>query len=162
MQNRTGSPSEAAKSAGWRVKKAEERKKGEPVGERGHKAPPGEASFSEKRECNGGQDRVTPLPTRASRADHERRVCARCARDRITSSVGGEAAGGDRLTSMRWWRTSCMQARRWARENEIPYVQKRGGTACFSRFFTWPAESTQRPHDTWRYPAILRVSARSF
>jgi hypothetical protein len=50
---------------------------------------------------------------RASRSSHERRECARCARDRITSAVAGcAAAGGDRLTSMRWCRTSCRQARR--------------------------------------------------
>ena len=49
---------------------------------------------------------------RASRSAHERRECARCARERIPSAVGGAAAGGDRLISMRWCRTSCMQARR--------------------------------------------------
>jgi hypothetical protein len=49
---------------------------------------------------------------RAIRSAHERRECARCARERITSVVGSEAAGGDRLTSMRCCRTSCMQARR--------------------------------------------------
>jgi hypothetical protein len=49
---------------------------------------------------------------RASRSSQERRECARWARERITSAVPGEAAGGDRLTSMRWCRTSCMQARR--------------------------------------------------
>ena len=52
---------------------------------------------------------------RASRSSHERRECARCARDRITSAVRGcAAAGGDRFTSMRWCRTSCIQARRCA------------------------------------------------
>ncbi len=45
---------------------------------------------------------------RASRSAHERREGARCARESITSAMGGEvAAGGDRLTSMRWCRTSC-------------------------------------------------------
>jgi len=46
------SPPERAEPAGWRVKKAEEEKKGEPAGKRGHEAPPGEASLSEKRESN--------------------------------------------------------------------------------------------------------------
>src|SRR5436305_13093804 len=50
---------------------------------------------------------------RASRSAHERREWARCARERITSVLrGAAAAGGDRLTSMRWCRTSCSQARR--------------------------------------------------
>lgn len=52
---------------------------------------------------------------RASRSCQQRRECARCARDRTISALGGEAAaGGDRLISMRWCRTSCMQARRWS------------------------------------------------
>ncbi len=52
---------------------------------------------------------------RASRSAHERREWARCARERITSARQSEAAaGGGRLTSMRWCRTSCMQARRCA------------------------------------------------
>lgn len=52
---------------------------------------------------------------RASRSCQQRRYRARCVRDRITSATGGEAAaGGDRLISRRWWRTSCMQARRCA------------------------------------------------
>ena len=46
MQNRTRSPSETAKPAGWRVKPAEERKKGESAGKSGHEGPPGEASLS--------------------------------------------------------------------------------------------------------------------
>src|SRR6266566_377426 len=50
---------------------------------------------------------------RASRSAHERREWARCARERITSALGGEAAaGGGMLTSIRWCRTSCIQARR--------------------------------------------------
>jgi hypothetical protein len=50
---------------------------------------------------------------RASRSAHERREWARCARERITSALRGEAeAGGGLLTSMRWCRTSCIQARR--------------------------------------------------
>ena len=49
---------------------------------------------------------------RASRSSHERRECARCARDSSRPAVAGCAAGGDRLTSMRWCRTSCLQARR--------------------------------------------------
>src|SRR5437660_4252575 len=50
---------------------------------------------------------------RASRSAHERREWARCARERITSVLrGAAAAGGGRLTSMRWCRTSCRQARR--------------------------------------------------
>ena len=65
MQNRTGSPSETAKSAGWRAKQGEERKKGEPAGKSGHGAPPGEASLSEERGCYGYQGRVTLSPTRA-------------------------------------------------------------------------------------------------
>jgi hypothetical protein len=65
MQNRTGSPSETAKPTGWRAKKAVESKKGEPAGKRGHKAPFGEASLSEKRESIGGQDEVKPKLVRA-------------------------------------------------------------------------------------------------
>ena len=50
---------------------------------------------------------------RANRSAHERRAWARWARERITSAVRGEAAAaGGRLTSMRWCRTSCIQARR--------------------------------------------------
>ena len=49
MQNRTGSPEDPAKPTGRRAKKAVESKKGEPAGNRGHKAPIGEASLSEKR-----------------------------------------------------------------------------------------------------------------
>jgi hypothetical protein len=49
---------------------------------------------------------------RARRWAHERRECARCARERITSAMGGEATGGDRLISRRWYRTSWIQARR--------------------------------------------------
>jgi len=57
---------------------------------------------------------VSERALRASRAAHERRECARCARERITSALGGEvAAGGDRLTSRRWCRASWIQARRW-------------------------------------------------
>src|SRR5258706_7300282 len=49
---------------------------------------------------------------RANRYANERRECARCARERLTSVVGGEAAaGGERLISMCWCRTSCWQAR---------------------------------------------------
>jgi len=48
---------------------------------------------------------------RARRSCHERRECARCAREKITSVMGGEAAGGDRLISRRWDRTSWRQAR---------------------------------------------------
>ncbi len=56
---------------------------------------------------------VEPRALRASRSCQQRRDRARCARDRITSAGGGEAAaGGDRLISRRWWRTSRMQARR--------------------------------------------------
>ena len=50
---------------------------------------------------------------RARRSAHERRAWARCARERITSALPGEAAaGGGGLTSMCWCRTSRMQARR--------------------------------------------------
>ncbi len=42
----------------------------------------------------------------ASRSAHERREWVRCARDRITSALRGEPAGGGVLTSMRWCRTS--------------------------------------------------------
>lgn len=52
---------------------------------------------------------------RASRSCQQRRECARCVRDRITFAVPDEtAAGGGRLTSMRWCRTSCIQARRYS------------------------------------------------
>src|SRR6266699_1823360 len=52
---------------------------------------------------------------RASRSAHERREWARCARERITSALRGEAAArGGMLTSIRWCRTSCIQARRCA------------------------------------------------
>ena len=52
---------------------------------------------------------------RASRSADERREWARCGRERITSALRGEAAaGGGRLTSIRWCRTSCIQARRCA------------------------------------------------
>src|SRR5260221_6663003 len=50
---------------------------------------------------------------RASRSAHERREWARCARERITSARPREAVvGGGMLTSIRWCRTSCIQARR--------------------------------------------------
>jgi hypothetical protein len=65
MQNRTGSPSETARPAGWRAKQAEERKKGEPSRKRGHTASLGEASLSEKRKFIGGQDEVKPELRRA-------------------------------------------------------------------------------------------------
>lgn len=52
----------------------------------------------------------------AKRVSQERRVCARCARERITSSLlDWTATGGDQggiFTSTSWWRTSCRQARR--------------------------------------------------
>ncbi len=58
---------------------------------------------------------VEPRALRASRSCQQRRYRARWARDRITSALGGEAAaGGDRLISRRWWRTSCRQALRCA------------------------------------------------
>ena len=44
---------------------------------------------------------VGTRPFRASRSAHERRECARCSRERITSVVGGEAAEGERLIAMR-------------------------------------------------------------
>src|SRR6266576_472351 len=50
---------------------------------------------------------------RANRSAHERRAWARCARERIISVWRDEVVAGDgRLTSMRWCRTSCIQARR--------------------------------------------------
>src|SRR6266480_1707369 len=50
---------------------------------------------------------------RANRSAHERRAWARCARERIISVLRDEVVAGDgRLTSMRWCRTSCIQARR--------------------------------------------------
>jgi hypothetical protein len=86
----------------------------------------GEAGWSEKRVCNGGEAvlhcrqperggkacwdaeqfdrhlvRGGDAPVPASRSAHERRECARCSRERITSVVGGEAAEGERLISMR-------------------------------------------------------------
>jgi hypothetical protein len=52
---------------------------------------------------------------RANRSAHESREWARCARERIG---GAETCWGwwacGRITSTRWWRTSCMQARRCA------------------------------------------------
>jgi len=51
-QNRTGSPLETIKPAGWRAKRAEERKKGEPPGKRAREVSLGEASLSEKRACH--------------------------------------------------------------------------------------------------------------
>src|SRR5438067_6983337 len=64
---------------------------------------------------------------RANRSAHERRAWARCARDRITSALGGEAAaGGGRLTSMRWCRRSCIQARRCSLRLQSRKTQRRG------------------------------------
>lgn len=98
----------------------------------------GEASLFEEKESIGAETRsyaaakpsevakpvgmpnnvITTCPAvsvralRASRSAHERRECARCARERIASVMGGEAEGGSRRTSRRWCRTSWMQARR--------------------------------------------------
>ena len=67
---------------------------------------------------------------RASRSAHERRAWARCARERITSALRGEAAGGGgRLTSMRWCRTSCIQARRCSLRLPSRKTQGRGTNA---------------------------------
>ncbi len=52
---------------------------------------------------------------RASRSCHERRVCARSARERGEGETTGvaEADPPDSIgTSTRWWRSSWMQARR--------------------------------------------------
>lgn len=113
-------------------------RRGGKVRKRGYEVPLGAAKRSEKKEAGGRQGRgyvvvklseaakaagmpkslmvtgpaVGGRALRACRSCHERRVCARCARERITSPLGGETAGGDRLISRRWCRTSCMQARR--------------------------------------------------
>ena len=123
-------------SGGWGAKKAEEEEK---PGEKAMRCHSERQSCPRRRKPVVGKRGAKPWPTRArqqrvlgcaiclivtcpavgghalraSRSSHERRECARCARDRITSAVPGEAAaGGDRPTSMRWCRTSCRQARR--------------------------------------------------
>jgi hypothetical protein len=138
-QNRTRSPSESAQLAREKVKQAEEGKECEPAKKQGHEAPAEQRAGPRRRRPSGVRmglscrqperggklsgmpnNRIVTCPAveeralRAARSAHDRRECARCARERIPSAVGGEVVvGGDRLTSRRWRRTSWIQARRW-------------------------------------------------
>ena len=61
--------------------------------------------------CSDGETRAL----RASRFCHERRVCARCARERgggETTGVAQTDPADSMCTSTRWWRSRWMQARR--------------------------------------------------
>jgi hypothetical protein len=87
---------------------------------------------------------------RVRRSSHKRRVCARCARDKITSAGAGEASeGGGSLTSTRWCRTSCIQARRCSQR-----LQSRHSTGA------GPTTRGCRSTLTWRgFFVVLGVSA---
>ena len=84
---------------------------------------------------------------RARRVSHERRWWARCARERITSVGGGEAAvGGGRLISMRWCRTRWMQARRCSLR--LQSRQRSGAEPTWSgcsSTLTWRGFAVARP-----------------
>lgn len=132
----------------------------------------GEASLSEKREPGSGKTRsyavvkpreaatfagmpnsliatcpvVSGCVLRAGRLVQERRERARCARERIAFAVGGEAAGGDKLTSRRWFRTSRMQARRYSLRLQSCQSSGEGPTTSgCSSTLTWRGFAVKLP-----------------
>lgn len=160
------------KPARWRAKRVEEKKKEERTGKRAREVSLGAASLSEKRVCHKGSGHLRCRQTeRGSKGcrnpkqsdrnlasglgasisndplnPRETRVRSLSAGQDHTVMGSGAAVGGDRFTSIRWWRSKCMQARRWV--FRLQSCQRRGteptGSGCNSTL-TWRGFAVAAP-----------------
>ncbi len=93
---------------------------------------------------------------RSSRSAHERRAWARCARERITSARQSEVGtGGGMLTSIRWCRTSCLQARRCSLR-----LQSREAAAARDQPEEDGATRSPASVSSWHFPPIDEAFAK--